>query len=234
MFKINRATTKSADGSTLVVPISQEEFDAVALIHHYLPICKEVDPQELYVDLGAMFMAPYGYCFYAFYLFDKYLRRKEGLTDPTGTIIGTIVIRDDWDLGLLIAYRSGMPHRVSKKLHAWRKVHAPMLTMVTPGESHSENQPQLLTYEETEQDLEPWYVGANPQALFEEFYMRVTWPETVLFLYPENWLVPNQTQQFLSLVTKEPAIKSAFVITKDPVVVSDCFHDELIVLGRQQ
>lgn len=233
MPKFRRATTKAADGSTLCVPITESEMQAVDLIERFLPVCDEVDPLDLYIHLGDMLNAPYGYCFYAFYLFNKYLQRKEQIVE-NGTTIGAIAIRDDWDHGVHIAYKSGMPHRVSKKLHAWRKVHNRSLSVVSPGEYHNENQPQPLTWEEVESDLEPWYLGANPQALFEDYMMRVTWPETVLFLYPENWLVPKQIQALMSRIIDEPSIKTAFVITKDSTVLSDFFSDEIIVLGDAQ
>lgn len=145
-----------------------------------------------------------------------------------GKLLGVIAIGDHVDTGYSLAYRSGLDHRMSKHNRAWVLVHSPTLT-VTPGRIGSCEQTAQMTAEFAMRELEPWYLGCSPMALFDLF-LQVQYPSTALFVYPENHLVAKQEREFIDRLVNRHDTDTMIVITKSPVLLSDMLREAITLV----
>lgn len=149
-----------------------------------------------------------------------------------GKQIGCCAITDHVDTGYAMAYLSGLDHRMSNFNRAWSLVHTPALTVLS-GQLGNSLQSAAMTVEFAKRELDVQYLGCRVPfgrgPLFDTFE-QVVYPNPALFVYPENWLVPKQQQQFVNLLVKRVDIQRAIIITKNPLILTDFLSEAIQVI----
>lgn len=147
-------------------------------------------------------------------------------------LIGCIVIRDRHSVGPMIAWSSGFEHRMSAAHRAFNLCNSPTLQFVDSRMSYSPFQTVPMSIAEAKREIKEYsYLGCDVTPLFEHF--EVKYPERALFLYPENFVVPNQERQIVDLILKRPETSRVFIITKSPLIISDMMDEAVWILAHE-
>jgi hypothetical protein len=134
--------------------------------------------------------------------------------------IAVFAMANDINLGYYLAVQSGMNHRIPHRLWAERVCGAKSLSIINADIARSgEHTSGQLTAEELSRDYEPYWLGDAPSTVFANGAL----PANPLFVYPENYLVPKVEREFVHKLYQRTDIKSAVIITKSSVMLSD-FH----------
>lgn len=146
-----------------------------------------------------------------------------------GRTIGVMAIVDCYEDGPLLAYASGMPHRVSKKNHTWNLVHGP-LSVVSNGTPYNNEQSHSIP-DSNIMSIEYDYLGESTYPLFGG--ASVDYGFQALFLYPENTLVAKDLVRFVNEVCKTlPLETEVLIITKSPVILTDFPQEAVRAIRR--
>ena len=98
-------------------------------------------------------------------------------------------------------------------------------------EHHPHHAVEISTLDAIE-NVELNFLGNSVEGLFHP-HLDATYSTPALFVYPENWLTPKYLTQFIDKVVKDDRVKHAIVITKSPVILTDCVQDAVTVIVEE-
>ena len=146
-----------------------------------------------------------------------------------GKAIACIAITESVYHGYAMAYASGLGHRVSPDYARWRAVHQEVVGGLP--DVHPHRAVEVGIYEALEHvDLN--FLGNSVEGLFHPD-LNATYSKPALFVYPENWLTPKYLVQFIDKVVKDERVKHAIIITKNPVILTDCLAEAVTVIAKE-
>ena len=143
-----------------------------------------------------------------------------------GKAISVIAITESIYHGYAIAYASGLGHRVSASHLRWMAVHQDTVGGIPNIHPHQAIEMNPL---DAIENVELNFIGNSVEGLFSP-ELNATYSEPALFVYPENWLTPKYLAQFIDRVVKDDRVKHAIVITKNPVILTDCVREAVTVI----
>lgn len=140
--------------------------------------------------------------------------------------IATFAIRDNMGLGYYLAVKSGLQHRIPHRLWAERLCNGPLAMVDASGAN--EWQSCRVSERELGRDYEPYWLGENPLNVLRD--PQYPFPERALFVFPENFMCPNQERAFIAALIDDENFHQGVLITKSPLLLGEFVGEHICIL----